>query len=144
MATTWIKALHISKTMTKSSAVAAVIDYVGNPQKTDNGRLITSYACDSRTVDDEFLLSKREYEFLSKRGQGRRDVIAYHIRQAFKPGEITPEEANKIGYDLAMSFTKGQHAFVVCTHIDKAHIHNHIIFNSTSINCERKFKDFYF
>ena len=130
--------------MTKSSAVAAVIDYIENPQKTDNGRLITSYACDSRSADAEFLLSKREYEHLSNRGQGRRDVIAYHIRQAFKPGEITPEEANKIGYDLAMSFTKGQHAFVACTHIDKSHIHNHIVFNSTSLNCERKFKDFFF
>ena len=130
--------------MNKSTAVAAIIDYVQNPQKTDNGRLITSYSCDSRSADDEFLLAKKEYEYITGRSQGRRDVIAYHIRQSFKPGEITPEEANKIGYDLAMSFTKGQHAFVVCTHIDKAHIHNHIIFNSTSINCEKKFKDFFF
>ena len=128
MATTWIKALHVSKTMTKSSAVAAVIDYAGNPQKTDNGRLISSYACDPRTADDEFLLAKKEYEFITGRNQGRRDVIAYHVRQSFKPaadglpGEIMPEEANQIGYKLAMSFTKGQHAFVVCTHIDKAHL----------------------
>ena len=144
MATTWIKPLHVSKTMTKSSAVAAVIDYVENPQKTDNGRLITSYACDSRSADDEFLLAKKEYEYITGRNQGRHDVIAYHIRQAFMPGEVTPEEANEIGRQLAMSFTKGNHAFVVCTHIDKAHIHNHIVFNSTSINCERKFKNFFF
>ena len=144
MATTWIKPLHISKTMTKSSAVAAVIDYIENPQKTDNGRLITSYACASQSADDEFLLAKREYEHITGRNQRRRDVIAYHIRQAFKPGEITPEEANKIGYELVMSFTKGKYAFVVATHIDKAHIHNHIIFNSTSLDCERKFKNFYF
>ena len=144
MATTWIKPLHISKTMTKSSAVAAVIDYIENPQKTDDGRLITSYACGSQTADDEFLLAKREYEYITGRTQGRRDVIAYHIRQAFKPGEISPEDANKIGYELAMSFTKGNHAFVVATHIDKAHIHNHIIFNSTAIDCQRKFKNFFF
>jgi hypothetical protein len=130
--------------MTKSSAVSAIIDYVQNPQKTDNGRLITSYACDSRSADDEFLLSKKEYEYITGRNQGRRDVIAYHVRQSFKPGEVSPEEANEIGYKLAMSFTKGQHAFVVCTHIDKAHVHNHIIFNSTSINCEKKFKNFFF
>ena len=141
MATTWIKPLHISKTMTTSTAIAAIIDYVENPQKTDNGRLITSYACGSRTADDEFLLAKKEYERLSKRGQGKRNIIAYHVRQSFRPGEITPEEANEIGRQLAMSFTKGKHAFVVCTHVDKAHIHNHIIFNSTSINCERKFKN---
>ena len=130
--------------MTKSSAVAAVIDYIENPQKTDDGRLITSYACGSQAADDEFLLAKREYEYITGRSQGRHDIIAYHIRQAFKPGEIKPEDANKIGYELAMSFTKGRHAFVVATHIDKAHIHNHIIFNSTSIDCERKFKNFFF
>jgi hypothetical protein len=143
MATTWIKPLKVSKTMAKSSAVAAIIDYVQNPQKTDNGRLITSYACDSRSADDEFMLAKKEYEYITGRNQGRRDVIAYHMRQSFKPGEIDPETANKIGYELAMSFTKGRHAVVVCTHIDKAHIHNHIIFNSTSLDCERKFKNFW-
>ena len=55
------------------------------------------------------------------------DVIAYQIRQSFKPGEITPEEANKVGYETAMRFTKGKHAFIVATHVDRAHIHNHII-----------------
>lgn len=75
---------------------------------------------------------------------GRRqkhDVIAYQIRQSFKPGEVTPEEANRIGYELGMRFTKGKHAFIVATHTDRAHIHNHIIFNSTSLDCTRKFKD---
>ena len=56
----------------------------------------------------------------------RGDVIAYQIRQSFKPGEITPEEANQVGYELAMSFTKGEHAFIVATHTDRAHIHNHV------------------
>jgi hypothetical protein len=88
------------------------------------------------------MLSKRQYE-KTGRNQGRRDVIAYHIRQSFKPGEIDAKTANRIGYELAMSFTKGKHAFVVCTHVDKAHIHNHIIFNSTTLNCARKFKDFF-
>ena len=142
MATTWIKPLHISKSMSKSTAVAAIIDYAENPQKTDNGRLITTYACGSYTADAEFLLAKNEYEKRSKRGQGKRNVIAFHIRQSFFPGEVSPEEANEIGYKLAMSFTKGSHAFIVCTHIDKAHVHNHIIFNSTTLDCERKFKNF--
>ena len=69
--------------------------------------------------------------------------IAYHLRQSFKPGEITPELANKIGYDLAMSLTKGKHAFIVCTHVDKHHIHSHIVFNSTAIDCTRKFRNFW-
>jgi hypothetical protein len=142
MATTWIKSLHISKTMTKSSAVAAVIDYVENSQKTDGGRLITSYECDSRLADEQFLLAKQEYEYITARNQGKHDVIAYHIRQAFMPGEVTPEEANEIGRQLVLSFTKGKHAFVVATHIDRAHTHNHIIFNSTTLDCTHKFNDF--
>ena len=70
-------------------------------------------------------------------------MIAYHLRQSFKPGDITPELANKIGYNLAMSLTKGKHAFIVCTHVDKHHIHSHIVFNSTAIDCTRKFRNFW-
>ena len=105
------------------------------------GELISSYECSPETAAEEFLLSKKKYYELTGRTQ-QNDVIAYQIRQAFKPGEITPEEANKVGYELAMRFTKGRHAFTVSTHIDKAHIHNHIIFNSTSLDCTRKFRDF--
>lgn len=71
------------------------------------------------------------------------DVIAYQIRQSFKSGEITPKEANAIGYELVMKFTKGEYAFIVATNTDKAHIHNHIIFNSTNLACDRKFKNFF-
>ena len=71
------------------------------------------------------------------------DVIAYQIRQSFKPGEITAEEANRIGYELALRFTKGKYSFIVATHTDRAHIHNHVVFNSTSIDGFRKFKDFW-
>jgi hypothetical protein len=118
------------------------LDYVKNPQKTDYGRLISSYACDSRTADTEFLLSKREYVAKTGRVRGADDVIAYHTRQSFKPGEVTPDEANEIGRELAMSLTKGNNSFIVCTHIDKEHIHNHIIFNSTNIDCTKKFRNF--
>ncbi|MGL5440251.1 MAG: relaxase/mobilization nuclease domain-containing protein [Filifactoraceae bacterium] len=61
---------------------------------------------------------------------------------SFKPVEITPEQAHKIAYELAMSFTKGKHTFVVATHNDKAPIHTHIDFNSTSIDRTKKFRDF--
>lgn len=91
----------------------------------------------------EFLLSKREYRQITGE-EYKGNIIAYQIRQSFKPGEITPEEANKLGYELAMRFTKGQHAFTVSTHTDKAHIHNHIIFNSTTLSCDHKFKNFFF
>ena len=123
MATTRIMPLHIGKGRTESQAVSDIIDYVANPQKTDNGKLITGYGCDSRTADAEFLLAKRQYIAATGRVRGADDVIAYHVRQSFKPGEITPEEANRLGVEFAMRFTKGNHAFVVCTHIDKSHIH---------------------
>jgi hypothetical protein len=124
LAATWFKALHIQKDKSVAYALKKIIEYVENPLKTDGGRLITSYECDSRVADDEFLLAKKEYEYITGRKQGRRDVLAYHIRQAFKPGEVTPEEANQIGRELALRFTKGRHAFVICTHIDKEHVHN--------------------
>ena len=119
MATTWIKSLHIGKKRARSSVVSDVIDYVKNPHKTDEGKLITSYGCDSRVADDEFMLAKKEYEYITGRSQGQRDVLAYHVRQSFKPGEVDAETANKIGYELAMSFTKGSHAFIVATHVDR-------------------------
>jgi len=65
------------------------------------------------------------------------------VRQSFKPGEITPDEANRIGCEFASRFLKDNHAFIVATHIDKSHIHNHIIWNSTSLDCTRKFRNFW-
>ena len=70
-------------------------------------------------------------------------MIAYHVRQSFRPGEITQEEANRLGVEFAKRFTKGNHAFVVCTHIDKSHIHNHIIWSSVSLEYDRKFRNFW-
>ena len=124
MATTRIMPLHVGKGRTESRAISDIIDYVANPKKTDNGRLITGYACDSRTADAEFLLAKRQYIAATGRVRGTDDVIAYHVRQSFRPGEITPEEANRLGVEFARRFTKENHAFVVCTHIDKSHIPN--------------------
>ena len=143
MATTRIMPLHVGKGRTESRAISDIIDYVANPKKTDNGRLITGYACDSRTADAEFLLAKRQYIAATGRVRGADDVIAYHVRQSFRPGEITPEEANRLGVEFAKRFTKGNHAFVVCTHIDKSHIHNHIIWSSVSLEYDRKFRNFW-
>ncbi len=141
MAATRLIALHLNKGKTLANCLTDRIGYAENPDKTENGTLITSYRCDPATAAAEFLLSKREY--LQKTGKDRGDVIAYQIRQSFKPGEIDSEEANHIGYELAMSFTKGNHAFIVATHTDRAHIHNHVIFNSTNLLCDGKFKNFW-
>ena len=141
MAATRLIALHINKGKTVAQCLADRTDYSENAAKTEDGKYISAYACDAKTCDEEFLLSKRQYEHITGRTQAH-DVIAYQIRQSFKPGEITPEEANKVGYETAMRFTKGKHAFIVATHVDRAHIHNHIIFNSTTLDCARKFRDF--
>lgn len=79
------------------------------------------------------MLTKKLYEQATGRSQ-KSNVIAYQIRQSFRPGEITAEEANQVGYELASRFLKGKHAFIVATHTDREHIHNHIIYNSTTLD----------
>ena len=143
MATTRIMPLHIGKGRTEGQAISDIIDYVANPQKTDHGKLITGYECDSRVADAEFLLAKRQYISATGRVRGTDDVIAYHVRQSFRPGEITAEEANRLGVEFAKRFTKGKHSFIVCTHIDKSHFHNHIIWSAINLDCDRKFRNFW-
>ena len=136
-------ALHKNKGMTVAACLKNRTDYIENPDKTEQGQFVSSYACSALTADEEFMLTKRQYDLVNGRRQ-KSDVIAYQIRQSFRPGEITAEEANKVGYELAMRFTKGKHAFVVATHTDRQHIHNHVIFNSTALDGSRKFRDFFF
>lgn len=143
MAATRLITMHAGKGKTIAKSLKDRTDYAMNTEKTEKGEYINSYACDPKTVDEEFMLSKREYLRITGR-QPKGDIIAYQIRQSFKPGEISPEEANQVGYETAMRFTKGNHAFIVATHVDKKHIHNHIIFNSTTLDCTRKFRDFFF
>lgn len=143
MAATRLIAMHQNKGRSLQKCLKDRTDYAQNPEKTEGGELVSSYQCDPEFVEEQFASSKREYlEITGRKIIG--DIIAYQIRQSFKPGEITPEEANKIGYETAMRWTKGQHAFIVATHVDKAHIHNHIIYNSTALSCDRKFRNFWF
>ena len=123
MAATRLIALHVNKGKTVAQCLADRTDYSQNAAKTNDGEFISSYECDPKTADEEFLLSKRQYQHITGRQQ-KNNIIAYQIRQSFKPGEITPEEANQVGYETAMRWTKGKHAFIVATHIDKSHIHN--------------------
>lgn len=142
MAATRLIPLHVNKGKNIAQSLGDRTDYAKNPEKTEKGELVTGYQCDPMTVDEEFMLSKRQYEQITGRRQ-KHEVIAYQIRQSFKPGEITPEEANRLGHELALRFTKGKYAFIVATHTDRAHVHNHIVFNSTSIDATRKFKNFW-
>ena len=143
MATTRLITVHVNKGKTAEQSLEDRLDYSHDPMKNNDGEFLTGYECDPRTAKEEFLLTKREYEQKIGRQQ-KRAVLAYQIRQSFRPGEITPEEANRLGYELAMRFTKGKHAFTVSTHTDKAHIHNHIYFNAVTLDGTRKFKNFWF
>ena len=142
MAATKLIPLHINKGRTAAVCMKERLDYAQNPEKTDGGELVTSYECDPRLAWQEFMLDRGRY-LASRRAVLESDVIAYQIRQSFKPGEVTPEEANRIGYELAMRFTKGKHAFTVSTHTDRAHIHNHVLFNAVDLKAERKFRNFF-
>ena len=104
MAATRLIALHINKGKALAQCLRDRTDYAQNPEKTAKGELVTGYQCDPKTVDEEFLLAKRQYQHITGK-RPKHDVIAYQIRQSFKPGEITPEEANKVGYELAERFT---------------------------------------
>ncbi len=143
MAATRLIAMHTNKGRSVARCLKDRIDYAENGEKTEGGKYISSYECTPELADREFARDKQIYT----QNTGRKykgDIIAYQIRQSFKPGEITPEEANKVGYETAMRFTKGQHAFIVATHTDRAHIHNHIIFNAVNLDCDHKFRDSWF
>ena len=143
MAATRLMALHIVRDRTLAESLKERMDYTEDELKTEQKRYISTYGCDIETADEEFLLSHREYH-ANVRDIRKKEIIAYQIRQSFKPGEITPEKANEIGYELAMRFTKGDNAFTVCTHTDKKHIHNHIVFNAISMDGKKKFRNFYY
>lgn len=143
MAATRLIALHVNKGKTTASTLKDRIDYAQNPDKTENGTLIAAYECDPDTAWREFDLSQTDYGRKVGR-EGQVKVIAYQIRQSFKPGEVTPDEANRIGYETAMRFTKGRHAFTVSTHTDRAHIHNHVIFNAVDLDSTGRWRNFFF
>jgi len=120
----------------------AVTDYVKNPAKTNGGILITGFECDPDIVAEDFMFSRDEYLFNTGREQGENEILAYHVRQSFVPGEITDVDmVNKLGYELAMELTGSNHSFIVCTHTDKLHLHNHVIINAVNLDCDKKFRN---
>ena len=145
MATTRLIPHHISGGKTILESMRDRFDYGQNPAKTLDGELIRSYECDPMTADAEFLLAKAKYKAVTGREQDRdADVLCYQIRQSFPPGELSPQDALDIGYELAMRWTKGRHAFFVVSHADRPHPHVHIYYNSTALDCTRKFRNFFY
>ena len=106
----------IMKNRTRQQSMAERHDYDQKEEKTDGGELVSSYMCSPETAAEEFEISKKLYAQLTGRSQSEKhDIIMYRIIQSFKPDEVSPEEAHKIGCELAMKLTGGQHQFVVAT-----------------------------
>lgn len=137
-ATTYIRPYKQAAGLSAVQTMEERFAYGLNPQKLG---AVSSHLCDPATAAAEFLLVKSEYQAATARPV-ERGALFFQIRQAFPPGEVTAEEANKLGFETAMRWTKGKYQFFVCTHTDKGHIHNHIYFNSTAFDCSRKFHNF--
>ena len=86
MATTRLMPLHIGKGQTAGDAIKRALGYIKDPMKTENGILVTSYGCTPQMAEAEFMLMRREYLTITGRRRGKDDVLAYHLRQSFKPG----------------------------------------------------------
>ena len=115
--------------------------YVKNPAKTEGGLLVTGYGCDPDVVTEDFMLSRDEYRLITGREQGDNEILAYHVRQSFVPGEADVETVSRLGYELAMELTGGDFSFIVCTYTDKPHLHNHIIINAVNMDCDKKYRN---
>ena len=113
--------MAVTKIKPVKSTLSKALDYIENPDKTDNQMLISSFGCSYETADIEF-----GYTLSQARDKGNN--LAFHLIQSFAPGEVDYQKAHEIGRQLADAVTKGQHEYVLTTHIDKGHIHNHIIF----------------
>ena len=119
-ATTYLKSHKRADKRTALQSLKDRFDYGLNPEKLG---AVSSYLCDPATAHAEFMLVKNQYQGETDRRAGH-GALCYQIRQAFPHGEVTVEEANRIGYETAMRWTKGKYQFFVCTHTDKDHIHN--------------------
>lgn len=117
--------MAVTKTHPIKSTLKAAIDYICNPIKTDGSLLISAYGCSAETADIEFAWTRRH-------AIDKGENLGRHLIQAFAPGEVTPEEAHQIGLELAKEILGGKYEFVLTTHIDRGHIHNHVIWNAVS------------
>ena len=113
--------MAVTKIKPVKSTLSKALDYIENPDKTDGKMLISSFGCSYETADIEF-------SYTLSQALDKGNNLAFHLIQSFAPGEVDYEKAHEIGKQLADAVTKGQHEYVVTTHIDKGHIHNHIIF----------------
>ncbi len=124
--------MAVTKIHPIKSTLSLAIDYITNPHKTEEQRYVSGYECSPTIAAYEFLTEQRKMEY-------RGGTLAFHMIQSFEPNEVTPEQANEIGKELADELLKGEYEYVISTHVDKEHIHNHIIINSVNSKTGKSF-----
>ena len=124
--------MAVTKIKPVKSTLSKALDYIQNPDKTDGKMLVSSFGCSYETADIEF-------EYTLSQALQKGNNLAFHLIQSFEPGEVDYETAHKIGKQLADAVTKGQHEYVLTTHIDKGHVHNHIIFRAVNFVDHHKY-----
>lgn len=124
--------MAVTKIHPIKSTLKKALDYIENPTKTDEKMLVSSFACSYETADIEF-------ELLLSQAMQKGNNLAHHLIQSFAPGETTPEQAHEIGRQLADEVLQGKYPYVLTTHIDKGHVHNHIIFCAVDMVNQRKY-----
>ena len=131
MAVTKIKAIR--------GTVEQAVSYITNPKKTDEKLYVSSFGCSVETADNEFEWTRNIAE---QKGCPPVKILARHVIQSFKIGEVEPELAHEIGRQFADEMLGGKHEYVIATHVDREHIHNHIIFNAVSFVDHRAYKSY--
>lgn len=135
--------MAVTKIIKIKRTTGKALNYIMNPEKTDEGFLVSGYAVEPEVADFEFdmtaMLARNAIGDYS--GAGGSNIKAYHMIQSFSPEDhVTPEQAHEIGRQWASEILSGKHEFVIATHIDQQHIHNHVVFNATSCIDFKKFR----
>ena len=112
------------------------VKYITNPSKTEEELYVSTYACSRETLIQDFEYTRKQAD----KGSFEGTTLAQHVIQSFAPGEVTAEQAHAIGEELARKLTGNEHEFIISTHLDRGHIHNHIIFNQVNFINHKYFK----
>lgn len=126
--------MAITKIHAVKSTLGKSIEYIGNGLKTENGKYISTFGCAYETAELEFELTAQQTKYDGGENQ------AYHLIQSFKQGEVTAEQCHEIGKKFADEVLGGKFEYIVCTHTDKSHYHNHIIFNAVSFKDHKRYR----
>ena len=123
--------MAVTKIHPIETTLKKAFDYIEDDEKTDGKMLCTGYGCEPEIAAEQF-------EYVKKSANKTGGYLAFHLIQSFAPGETDFETAHKIGIELADKLLKGKYQYVVATHIDKGHVHNHVLFNSVSFTGDHK------